>query len=519
MSTRISPERDGDAALRVRDLSKAFPGTLALDRVSLDVARGEILALVGHNGSGTSTLIKILAGCLEPVAGGAIEVAGRPLATGAPHASFLAGCRFVHQDLGLVDDLSVADNLSLVGGWSTRLGTIRAREARRRAADSLAALGVDVDPEQPVGELSPALRTGVAVARALQDDERSRTALLVLDEPTATLPLPEVEQLLALIRSVAGQGVGVLFVSHRLEEVLELADRVAVLRNGRNVITRAARDLTHAELVTTMLGYELEHVEAPAAPEEAGPGGGPSLEVEDLCAGVLEQVSFAVRPGRILGIAGIEGSGRDDLLPAIFGAIERRDGRVRVRGELVADASPRGSIEAGMAYVPGDREHLAALNGLTARENVTVAELRPLSSAGRIRGGAERAEVGHWFERLEVRPEGALEAPFESFSGGNRQKLVMARSLRCEPAVLLLEEPSQGVDVGAQARLHREVVEFAAAGGAVVLSSADTDELARLCHRVLVLQRGEIAAELRDEQVSDESISHALLSDGRKVAA
>lgn len=510
---------DREQVLSVRRLSKAFPGTLALDQVSLGFAPGEVHGLVGHNGSGKSTLIKILAGCLDPEPGAEITVKGERLASGSPGASFQAGCRFVHQDLGLVDGLSVADNMALVGGWSTRLGTIRGRAARARATEALALLGIDVDPGRPVGELPPAMRTSIAVARALLPDERARTAVLVLDEPTATLPLPEAEELHALIRRVAAQGIGVLFVSHRLEEVLDLTDRVTVLRNGREIFTRPARDLSQQELVTAMLGFELEHVLAPQRdPSGAGPAA-PVLEVEGLSSALLVDVGFTVRAGRIVGVAGIEGSGRDELLPTVFGARPRRAGAIRVEGEVIGGAGPRASIDAGIAYVPADREHLAALPGLSARENITIADLAPLCRAGRVRRSAESREVGEWFDRLAVRPAGAQEASFEAFSGGNRQKLVLARALRCHPKVLLLEEPSQGVDVGAQALLHQQIVDFAATGRGVLLSSSDTDELARLCHQVLVVRRGRIVAELRDEQVHDAAISHALLADAEGMAA
>lgn len=509
---------DSRPALAIHDLSKAFPAVLALDRVSLEIEAGEVHALVGHNGSGKSTLIKVLSGCETPEPGAVITVGSERLQLGSPRASLLAGCRFVHQDLGLIDSLSIADNMALVGGWPTTAGTIRVSASRHRAAEALAAVGLRLDPEHPVGELSPALRTGVAIARALQDDERSQTALLVLDEPTATLPLPEVETLHRLIRKVAEGGVGVLFVSHRLEEVLEISDRVTVLRNGRRVASRRTTELSHDDLVTAMLGFELEHVVASAEPPRGAESAAPALEVRDLRARILRGIDLELQAGQVVGIAGIEGSGRDDLLPAIYDGVGRRAGRIAVSGRKVDGRGPRASLRAGIAYVPADREHLASLPGITARESVTVSDLRHLSRAGRIRRGAEKGEVAAWFERLDVRPCDAFESLFESFSGGNRQKLVLARALRCRPAVLLLEEPSQGVDVGAQARMHREILDFAANGGGVLVSSSDTEELARLCHRVLVIRAGEIVAELTQDNISDTSISRALFAEDGVVA-
>lgn len=504
----------GEPVLVVENLSKIFGSTLALDRVGLDLRPGEIHALVGHNGSGKSTLIKILAGCEVPEAGSRVTVAGQPLAPGSPQAAFLAGCRFVHQALGLIDAFSIADNIALVGGWATRLGTIRSGPARRRTFEALSMLGLDLDPDQPVGELSPAERTGVAVARALQPDERSDTSVLVLDEPTATLPLPEVQTLHRLIGAVADRGVAVLFVSHRLNEVLEISDRITVFRNGRHVSTAPTSESSHTGVVTAMLGYALRQVVAPPGRDVGTVDSAAILAVEGLSSHVLRDISFFLGRGQIVGVAGIEGSGRDVLLPAIFGYVARRGGSVRVRGVAVAAERPQSSLLAGLAYVPADRERLASLPGLSARENITLADLRSLSRSGRVHRQAEREEADGWFERLDVRPRHATEALFESFSGGNRQKLVFARALRCDPAVLLLEEPSQGVDVGAQAMLHREILSFSERGGSVLVSSSDADELARLCHRVLVIRGGRIVADLQQHQVSEPAISQSLFAEG-----
>jgi len=262
-----------------------------------------------------------------------------------------------------------------------------------------------------------------------------------------------------------------------------------------------------------MLGYELEQVTAPTPRAGGSDNTAQALTVEGLSSHVLRDISFSVAPGQIVGLAGIEGSGRDDLLPAIFGSEERRGGAVRVRGVTLTDAEPRESLQAGLVYVPADRERFAALPGLLARESITLANLGSISRGGRVQGRAEREEAEGWFERLDVRPPKATEAPYESFSGGNRQKLVFARALRCDPAVLLLEEPSQGVDVGAQAMLHREILSFAARGGGVLVSSSDGEELARLCHRVLVVRGGRVVADLDQHRVSDAAISHALFAE------
>jgi len=264
----------------------------------------------------------------------------------------------------------------------------------------------------------------------------------------------------------------------------------------------------------TERGYALEQVVAPPGRDVGTVDSAAILAVEALSSHVLRDISFFLDRGQIVGVAGIEGSGRDVLLPAIFGYVARRGGSVRVRGVAVAAERPQSSLLAGLAYVPADRERLASLPGLSARENITLADLRSLSRSGRLHRQAEREEADGWFERLDVRPRHATEALFESFSGGNRQKLVFARALRCDPAVLLLEEPSQGVDVGAQAMLHREILSFSKRGGSVLVSSSDADELARLCHRVLVIRGGRIVADLQQHQVSEPAISQSLFAEG-----
>lgn len=512
----MSRQSPSAPALEILGLGKTFPGTVALRDVDLAVMGGEIHALVGQNGSGKSTLVKVLSGYVKPDPGAEIKVGGRPLAAGSTHASFLAGCRFVHQDLGLVDSLSVADNLSLTGGWPTRVGTVLERGSRRRARRALQALGLEVDPAAPVGSLAPASRTGVAVARALVPDPRSAISLLVLDEPTATLPQAEIAHLLEVVRSVARQGIGVLFVSHHLDEVIDLAACVTVLRAGRKVATRKGSGLTRRELIVDMVGEEVESVVAPPPADEAGKD--PVLEVSDLVAGAAAGVSFAAYPGEVLGVAGITGSGKEDVLAAVFGAIERSAGAVLVGEEPLPAGSPRSALGRGVAFLPGDRDRRATIAGLNARENMTLASVSGLFRRGRI-GRREREQAKLWFERLDIRPAGAVEAPIEAFSGGNRQKIVLARLLGCEPRVLLLDEPTQGIDVSAQARLHREILGFAERGAAVVVSSSDSEELVSICGRVIVMRDGSAVAELRGEQVAAPRISRAMLGPATEVAA
>jgi ribose transport system ATP-binding protein len=514
-------ERGGPAArcaLSVRGLSKTFAGSVALDGVDLDVGAGEIHALLGENGSGKSTLIKILSGYHQPDPGGRVLIDSQPLEFGSAESSYHLGCRFVHQDLGLIAAASVLDNLSLNGGFPTRWGSIRTSVARRLAAEDLARVGVDVAPETAVGLLSPAQRTGVAVARALRQLglDGQEVKLLVLDEPTATLPETEVEQLLSTVRRVADLGIGVLYVTHRLDEVFELAENATVLRDGRKVATRPVASLDRRGLVSLLVGGELDEVSAESRalhPER----GTPVLRVQDLRAGPLAGVSLEARAGDIIGVAGITGSGREILLGAIFGAVERDGGTVAVGDVTVPPHQPRRAMDAGMGYLPAERKTLGGIMEFSARENVTLANLAPFWARGLLRRRREAQEAESWFERLLVRPP-AVEAPLMTFSGGNQQKIIFAKWLRRHPAVLLLDEPTQGVDVGAKVALHRQILATAVEGTAVILTSSDVDELAALCHQVIVLRRGRVVARLRGDEITVSAISRESLGADREVA-
>jgi ribose transport system ATP-binding protein len=515
--TTLTP--DQAAALEVRSLAKSFAGNVALHPLSLRVEPGEVRALVGENGSGKSTTIKILSGNYRPEPGGEVHIAGVPLRFGSPDSSYALGARFVQQDLGLVDSSTILDNICLTAGFATRLGTVRQRELRRSIAADLAALSIDADPGTLVGELSLARKTGVAVARALRQNPRSQARLLVLDEPTATLPEDEVVHLLETIRQVAATGVAVLYVSHRLDEVFEIADSITVLRDGRKVADRAVRGLDQPALVHLLVGRELEDARSAAARHHFVGGAGPehavpALQVTGLSAGPLRELSVSVRAGEIVGIAGITGSGREAALASAFGSIPRLTGQVLVTGEPLAPLRPDLAIRAGVAYLPPERKILGSIQDAPALENLTLANLRPFRSRLGLRRQAEQREGREWFRRLDVRPAGALSLRLGSFSGGNQQKILFGKWLRCAPAVLLLDEPTQGVDIGAKAGLYPEILRAAGEGAAVVVASSDLDDLSVLCDRVLVLRRGRVVAELTGAAVTTEAISRECLGTG-----
>jgi ribose transport system ATP-binding protein len=494
--------------LSIRDLSKRFGATLALDAIDLQVSAGEIHALVGHNGSGKSTLIKILAGFHHPDPGGAVAVEGRALTFGSAAASRRAGLRFVHQDLGLVHTLSAVENLALGVGFETGLlGRIHWGVERRSARLRMRDLGYAIDAAAPVGELTASERTGIAIARALYHAQHAR--VLVVDEPTAMLPRHEVETLFEAIRRVRQSGVGVIYVSHRLDEVFAIADRVTVLRDGRRVGTFSVRELDEQRLVELIAGGEPL---MPRSDTGEAARGDRLLSVSRLSGTVLNDVSFQAHAGEVLGVAGLTGSGRDELLPLLFGARERPGGVVKVDGVALPRAEPSAAIAARMALVPSDRHRDGSVTTLTVRENLMLTDLRRHTARlGALRRDRERAEGRKWAASLDIRPADP-DAPFTTLSGGNQQKVVLAKWLRLRPRVLLLDEPTQGVDVHAKAIIHHLAREIASTGAAVIIASSDDEELCECCDRVLVLRDGQLAGELQREEIDPHNLARLQLA-------
>ncbi|MDL4818621.1 sugar ABC transporter ATP-binding protein [Actinomadura opuntiae] len=482
-------------------MSKTFPGLKALDGVSLEVHPGEVVAVLGHNGSGKSTLVKILAGVHQADPGTVVEVrdADGELASGPAARENL---HFIHQDLGLADILTAVENLGL--GRSARgraLAPVRGAAERRHARQLIARFGASLDVTVPVGKLSPAQRTIVAIARALDGWTRPDNVLL-LDEPTAALHGDEVQVLFEAIRRVASSGAGVIFISHRLDEVLELADRVVVLRDGRVVAEQATSELDHDTMVTLIAGREIAETTVRSRDET----GEPVLTVAGINGAEIHDFSLSLRAGEIVGVGGILGSGREQLAPMLFGARHRSGGRVEVGGrELVPDDVPA-AIESGMAYVPADRRRSGVVMEMSVRENLTLPLMRPLRrSFGRLDRRTERAQTRSWMRTVGLRPPHP-EQPLKLFSGGNQQKVVLAKWLRVRPRVLLLDEPTQGVDVGAKAAIYELVLAARRDGTGVLLCSSDSKELVSLCDRVLVLKDGRVVSEVPQEALTEERL-------------
>ena len=473
--------------LHIWSLSKSFPGQVALQDATFDVEEGEVHALVGQNGSGKSTLIKVLAGFHQPDPGHNVTMNDEVFNIGSVEAAHAAGIRFVHQDLGLVEAVSAVENLALGFGYRTGFGRrINWKKETLKTKQALLDLGFDIDVRVPVAALGGAARTGVAIARALQESEQN-ISILVLDEPTASLPGADVDRLFNAIRRLKARGIAVVFVSHHLEEVFEIADRVTVLRDAKVVATVEASELDMSSLIELIVGRK---VTAATVNRSIDQSLEPRLRVTDLWGPGMNDVSLEVRPGEVLGVAGLTGSGRDTLIPMLSGAIDRL-GDVAIDGVTIRAGKPSAAIAAGLAFVPADRLRNGIISMMSVRSNTTIANVARNKTGMRLNHKKERAETQDWISQLSVVTTSS-EAPISTLSGGNQQKVMMARSFRLDPKVLLLDEPTQGVDIGAKEEIHSFVDAAAANGSAVVIASTDSAELARLCDRVIVMHRGQI---------------------------
>jgi ribose transport system ATP-binding protein len=473
--------------LCLRNVSKTFPGTRALRAVDLEVEAGEIHALIGQNGSGKSTLIKVLAGFHHPDPGAEAWFDGEPFAlTDARHD----GLRFVHQDLGLVPELSALENLAMIRGYAQgRLGRIRWREQRALTHAALARCGLRLDVDRPLAAASPVERTMVAIAAALLGWEGGR-GVLVLDEPTAVLPAGEVSRLFELVRELRASGTSVLYVSHRLDELFELCDRVTVLRHGERVDTRGLSELTGGALARLMVGEAPEQARAVEPPASDQPI---VLEARGLQARYLRSAAFELRAGEAVGVCGLPGSGAEELPYAIAGKL---DGPAR--GELRSrDGEWRPIRRARAPIVPPDRIRQGIVSEFSVAENLTLGL------------PAEGSEARIWTERLAIKTAG-VDAAITTLSGGNQQKVVIARCLARETDVAVLCEPTAGVDIASRAAIHQIIRDRVDKGLSVVVSSTDTGDLLALCSRVMVFRDGVVARELRGSEITELALVHAM---------
>jgi ribose transport system ATP-binding protein len=493
-----------DLALRVEHLSKSFPGTLALDDVSFEVPRGEVHALVGGNGSGKSTLLMVLAGVYRADRGGTLTVDGTQIAAdrATPGWARAAGLRFVHQHLGVFATLTVAENLAIGGGFdTTRAGRIDRRRLRRRALRLLDRFGIDARPDTVVRTLPVAERTMLAVARALQDDTSDAHHIFVLDEPTAALPATESARVYAALRRSAERGHSVLFVSHRLDEVVTTADRATVLRDGRVAGGLSREELTRERLIDLIVGRPVPRERRPSPSIETRV----AVEVRELWGREVRGVSFTVRRGEVLGLAGPLGSGRSALLQMLFGARSIRRGSFLLNGTSVRFTSIAEAMRAGIAYVPQDRGG-AAFPDLSVSDNIAAATVARSRTHWRLRRRDEVRDARRAMDRFVIRARSPRQT-MATLSGGNQQKVIVARWLRRAPVLLLLDEPTRGVDVESRVELHRLFAASVASGTAAIVASDDFEELSNLADRVLVMVRGRVIGQLQQPDVSPTRIA------------
>jgi ribose transport system ATP-binding protein len=495
---------DPEPVLRVTGLSKTYATTVVRD-VSLTVAPGRIHALLGGNGSGKSTLLKMIAGVVPADPGGTLVVHGHRYAS-RDYASGDAashGLRFVHQDLGLVDLLSIAENFALAGGYPRPLW-IDDRAIIADTARELARHGLAFDPRMPVGALRPSDRTRVAIARALRGSDEAELTL-ILDEPTASLPIAEVEALLASLRRLREAGHGIVFVTHRLGEVLAVADDVTILRDGKVAASGPVEEFDEDRILTEIAGHAPDRLSAPAGVAPESPV---ALAVRGLSAGPLDGIDLDVHRGEIVGVAGLVGSGRTSLLRALFGDLPSQ-GSVHIAGVPRTLRSPADAVAAGIALVPEDRLREAAFSEFAIWENLAAIPTPAHRRWYGLSSRAQRRAAPAIMRDFRVRADSAASA-LASLSGGNQQKVILARWMQRAPAILLLDEPTQGVDAVARDEIHRLIRRSVSAGAAAIVVSSDVDELEQLCDTVIVLRNGRLTTRFSGAQVRRETLTAAM---------
>lgn len=499
-------------AISLRNLQKTYPGGKALKGVSFEVRRGTVHGLVGGNGCGKSTLVKSIAGVQSADPGGTVEVNGAQIASDQVGAAWArtAGLRFVHQNPGIFPDLTVAENIALGDQFPARLGIVDRRRLRARAQRLLEHFAINATPDTKMDDLRLADQTMVAIARALQDhvEGRSEIAAVILDEPTAALPRQEVAVLLDAMRTITTTGVAVIYISHRLDEVLDVCDDITVLRDGRHVVTRTTQGLTEPELISLIVGRSLDAVHPSAGATSDAPV---ALQLHQVNAVGVHDVSLTLRAGEILGIAGLLGSGRSELLQCLFGMNPATAGTITLGDRHVSIPSVRAAMDLGVAYIPEHRDTDAAFLELSVRENLSAADVTRFSTAGILRRTRERRAASECIEAYGIKTAGDS-ALMSSLSGGNQQKVVLARWMRRNPTILLLDEPTQGVDVGARADAYRLITHAVSEGAAAILVSSDFEELADMSDRVLILNGGRVTGEVTGNEVESSLLTEMVFS-------
>lgn len=485
--------------IRMRQITKAFGGVRALKGVQLDLYAGEVHALLGENGAGKSTFIKIMTGVHQPDSG-TIELNGEMVHFANPREAQQHGIAAIYQEPSLFPDLSIAENI-LVGRQPLRRGRVSWAAMNQQASELLGRLGVQLDPRTKARHLSVAQQQMVEIARALSVQAR----VLIMDEPTSSLTSNEVEDLFRITRQLRQTGTAIIFISHRLEELFALADRVTTLRDGEYVSTRAMTNVTTAELIQMMVGRQLDEL----FPKQLVARGAVRLEVKNLTvANAFQDISFTLHAGEIVGMAGLVGAGRTDVACALFGIKPAIRGQIRLDGQPVTITNPQQAMALGISYVPEDRQHHGLVLPMTIGDNVTLPVLKGLTSKGWLRPQREKVIAQEATHKLEVKAT-SIRQKAQELSGGNQQKVVLAKWLNTNPRVLILDEPTRGIDVGTKAAVHRLMSHLAAQGMAILMISSELPEVLGMSDRILVMREGHITGEFSRAEATAEKLMMA----------
>jgi rhamnose transport system ATP-binding protein len=485
------------AVLSLRQISKVFPGVRALSSVSLDLYPGQVTALIGENGAGKSTLVKVLTGIYQPDKG-SIEVQGAAQSFATPIDASRAGITAIHQETVLFDELSIAENIFIGHAPRNRFGLIDWRGMNRRAAELLAQIGATINPATLLRDLSIANKHLVAIARAMSVE----ASVVIMDEPTAALSHKEIEELYQLIEQLKAAGKAILFISHKFDEIFRIADRYTVFRDGELVEAGLIEQTNPAELVELMVGRSVDSVFPPRTNEL----GEPILHVDGYSHPTeFDNISFTLRRGEILGFYGLVGAGRSELMQALFGVTRPSAGSVQIDGRVVAIKSPADAIARGLVYVPEDRGRQGAITALPIVDNIALPSLSQTSKNGFVRMAREYALARQYTQRLELKAA-ALDQSVGQLSGGNQQKVVIAKWLATRPVVIILDEPTKGIDIGSKAAVHAFMRELASQGLAVIMVSSEIPEIIGMADRVMVMLAGRAVAEYRQDELSPEAL-------------
>lgn len=485
--------------LEMEHVRKVFPGVTALDDVDFTLMPGEVHALIGENGAGKSTLIKIIAGLYRPD-GGSMRVGGQPVEFRSPADSIAHRIKVVYQELDLVPDMSVAENVFLGGYPKTKSGLVDWQALNNQTVELLGQLGLEISPQTPVGELKVAEQQLVEIARAL-----SRQAqIVIMDEPTSALSPEEVNRLFGVVEQLRQLGVGIIYVSHKLDEIYRIADRVTVFRDGRRVVTKPINETTPQDLVNWMVGRELEDLypKSPTTP------GAPLLEVRNLSGGGLHDINFTVHAGEVVGVFGLMGAGINTLGRALFGASDRSEGEVIVDGQPVKANSPSDAMQKGMGLLTEDRKGDGLVLPLSVKDNMTLASLKRFATFAWLHPSRESKEASDYVSRLSIKTP-SLRQKVRLLSGGNQQKVLMARWMMRDPKVLILAEPTRGIDVGSKAEIYRLIDEMAHRGLAILFMSTEIPEVLGIADRIIVMREGRITAEFSRAEATQERLVEA----------